>query len=63
MDAFACAHRAHASTEGVAKFVAKAAAGPLLLKEINALNTVLHSNKKPTVAIVGGSKYQPNLAS
>lgn len=61
MDAFACAHRAHASTEGIARFAQIAVAGPLLLKEIEALDKVLHANNKPTVAIVGGSKVSTKL--
>jgi phosphoglycerate kinase len=61
MDAFACAHRAHASTEGVARFAPIAVAGPLLLKEITALDRVLHSSEQPTVAIVGGSKVSTKL--
>ncbi len=61
MDAFACAHRAHSSTEGIAHFASMAVAGPLLLKEIEALDKVLHSTKKPTVAIVGGSKVSTKL--
>lgn len=60
MDAFACAHRAHASTEGIARFAPIAVAGPLLLKEITALNQVLQG-KKPTIAIVGGSKISTKL--
>ena len=61
MDAFACAHRAHASTEGIARFAPLAVAGPLLLKEIEALDKVLSSTNKPTVAIVGGSKVSTKL--
>ena len=61
MDAFACAHRAHASTEGIARFAPQAVAGPLLLKEIEALDKVMHSTKKPIVAIVGGSKVSTKL--
>lgn len=61
MDAFACAHRAHASTEGIAHYASVAVAGPLLLKEIEALNRVLFSAKKPMLAIVGGSKVSTKL--
>jgi phosphoglycerate kinase len=61
MDAFACAHRAHASTEGIAHFAPIAVAGPLLLKEIEALDKVLNNTNKPTVAIVGGSKVSTKL--
>ena len=61
MDAFACAHRAHASTVGVAHFAPIAVAGPLLLKEIAALDAVLHGVARPAVAIVGGSKVSSKL--
>lgn len=56
MDAFATAHRAHASTAGVATYAPETVAGPLLLNEVNALDNALKSPKKPLVAIVGGSK-------
>ena len=61
MDAFACAHRAHASTEGIARFAPVAVAGPLLLKEIAALDKVLGNAKKPVLAIVGGAKVSTKL--
>jgi phosphoglycerate kinase len=56
MDAFATAHRAHASTAGVAEFAPIACAGPLLLQELDALEKALHHPKHPVLAIVGGSK-------
>ena len=61
MDAFATAHRAHASTQGVAKYSPVACAGPLLLKELRALNKVFSSPKRPVLAIVGGSKVSTKL--
>ena len=61
MDAFATAHRAHASTEGVARFAPVACAGPLLCKELEALEHVLTHPKKPVVAIVGGAKISTKL--
>lgn len=61
MDAFATAHRAQASTYGVAKFIPVACAGLLLAKEVNALEKVLKSPKKPMAAIVGGSKVSTKL--
>lgn len=61
MDAFGTAHRAHASTCGVAQFAPIAAAGPLLIKELDALQTVLKSPKKPIIAIVGGAKVSTKL--
>jgi len=61
MDAFATAHRAEASTHGVAKFAPVACAGPLLVKEIDALERVLVAPARPLVAIVGGSKVSTKL--
>lgn len=62
MDAFASAHRAHASTEGIAHFVQSKAAGFLLEQEVNALNNALAKPKHPVVAIVGGSKVSTKIA-
>lgn len=56
MDAFATAHRAHASTAGAIEYAPKACAGPLLLAELNALSRALQTPKKPLVAVVGGAK-------
>ncbi len=61
MDAFATAHRAHASTEGVIRHAAQACAGPLLAGEITALDKALASPERPLVAIVGGSKVSGKL--
>ncbi len=61
MDAFATAHRAQASTHGVAKYAPIACAGPLLMAELAALSTALESPQKPLVAIVGGSKVSTKL--
>ncbi|MBL4647742.1 MAG: phosphoglycerate kinase, partial [Gammaproteobacteria bacterium] len=55
MDAFATAHRAQASTHGVAKFAPQACAGPLLVAELDALTKALQQPDKPLLAIVGGS--------
>lgn len=60
-DAFATAHRAQASTHGVAKYVPVACAGPLLITELKALSTVLREPAKPMLAIVGGSKVSTKL--
>lgn len=62
MDAFGTAHRAQASTFGVAKYAPIAAAGPLLLRELEALERVLKSPQKPIVAIVGGAKISTKLS-
>lgn len=61
MDAFGTAHRAQASTHGVAKYAPLACAGPLLAGELDALGKALQSPAKPLVAIVGGSKVSTKL--
>jgi phosphoglycerate kinase len=61
MDAFATAHRAEASTHGLAKFAPVACAGPLLVAELNALGRALANPARPLVAIVGGSKVSTKL--
>ncbi|MCW8109481.1 phosphoglycerate kinase [Alteromonas ponticola] len=61
MDAFGTAHRAQASTHGVAKFAPKACAGPLLAAELDALSKALDNPARPMVAIVGGSKVSTKL--
>ena len=60
-DAFGTAHRAEASTHGVARFARVACAGPLLAAEIDALSRALASPKRPLVAIVAGSKVSTKL--
>ena len=62
MDAFGAAHRAHASTHGVARFAPVACAGPLLSAEIEALSAALDNPPRPLVAIVGGAKVSTKLA-
>lgn len=61
MDAFGTAHRAHASTHGVAKYAPIAAAGPLLSAELKALSQALDNPARPLVAVVGGSKVSTKL--
>jgi len=61
MDAFGTAHRAQASTHAVAKFAPRACAGPLLERELTALEQALANPKRPMVAIVGGSKVSTKL--
>lgn len=61
MDAFGTAHRAEASTHGVAKFAPVAAAGILLVNELEALTKALLNPARPMVAIVGGSKVSTKL--
>ena len=61
-DAFGTAHRAEASTHGVARFAPVACAGPLLAAELEALGRALNDPKRPLVAIVGGSKVSTKLS-
>lgn len=61
MDAFGTAHRAQASTHGVAKYATAACAGILLSNELDALTQALDTPKRPMVAIVGGSKVSTKL--
>ncbi|MBA4503675.1 phosphoglycerate kinase [Marinobacterium marinum] len=61
MDAFGTAHRAQASTHGVARFAPVACAGPLLAKELEALAKALDNPARPMAAIVGGSKVSTKL--
>jgi len=61
MDAFGTAHRAQASTHGVAKYAPTACAGPLLVGELDALGKALDNPVRPLVAIVGGSKVSTKL--
>jgi phosphoglycerate kinase len=61
MDAFATAHRAEASTHGVARYAPVACAGPLLVGELEALERALKDPARPLVAVVGGSKVSTKL--
>ncbi len=61
MDAFGTAHRAQASTHGVAKYAPVACAGPLLTGELEALGKALDNPARPMIAIVGGSKVSTKL--
>lgn len=61
MDAFGTAHRAQASTHGVARFAPVACAGPLLAAELDALSKALDDPARPLVAIVGGAKVSTKL--
>lgn len=60
-DAFATAHRAQASTHGVARYAPIACAGPLMKAEVDALKQALHAPRRPLVAIVGGAKVSTKL--
>ncbi|MBS0250762.1 MAG: phosphoglycerate kinase [Proteobacteria bacterium] len=59
-DAFSCAHRAHASTEGLTNYL-PSFAGPLMMEEINALRTALEKPQRPTAAVVGGAKVSTKI--
>jgi len=60
-DAFGAAHRAHASTEGITRYVKTVAAGFLMIKEIESLEKALINPKKPYVAILGGAKVSDKI--
>ncbi len=60
-DAFGTAHRAHSSTEGVARFVKPAVAGYLIQREIEYLSKAIHNPAKPYVAIIGGAKISDKI--
>jgi phosphoglycerate kinase len=60
-DAFSCAHRAHASTEGLAHRL-PAFAGPLMMEELNALRIALEEPKRPVCAVVGGAKVSTKIS-
>jgi phosphoglycerate kinase len=60
-DAFGTAHRAEATTHGIAKYAPVACAGPLMAAELDALGRALHNPKRPLVAIVAGSKVSTKL--
>jgi len=60
-DAFGTAHRAHASTVGITKFVQKSAAGLLMEKELEYLGRAMHHPEKPFVAILGGAKVSDKI--
>ena len=60
-DAFGTAHRAHASTEGVTKFLSPSVAGFLMQKELDYLDGAVKEPKRPFAAIVGGSKVSSKI--
>ncbi len=60
-DAFSCSHRKQASVHSITKFVKKNYAGPLLKKEITAINLVIKNKKEPVTCIIGGSKISTKI--
>ena len=60
-DAFSCSHRKQASIHNITKFVKKKYAGPLLQKEISAINLIIETKKKPVTCIIGGSKISTKI--
>ncbi|HEY6394518.1 MAG TPA: phosphoglycerate kinase [Candidatus Binataceae bacterium] len=60
-DAFGTAHRAHASTVGVTKFIAERAAGFLMMRELDALRAVTENPQRPSIAILGGAKVSDKI--
>ena len=60
-DAFSCSHRRQASVHNITKFVKKSYAGPLLKKEITAINLVIKNKKEPVTCIIGGSKISTKI--
>ena len=60
-DAFSCSHRKQASIHNITKFIEKSYAGPLLKKEIDAINLVIQNKKEPVTCIIGGSKISTKI--
>ena len=60
-DAFSCSHRKQASVHSITKFIKKSYAGPLLKKEISAINLVIKNKKEPVTCIIGGSKISTKI--
>ncbi len=60
-DAFSCSHRKHASIHKITKYVKKSFAGPLVKREIDAINSVIKNKKNPVTCIIGGSKISTKI--
>ena len=60
-DAFSCSHRKQSSIHKITKFINKKFAGPLLKKEIDAINLVIKNKKEPVTCIIGGSKVSTKI--
>ncbi len=60
-DAFSCSHRKQASIHKITKYIEESYAGPLLKKEVEAINTIIENKKKPVTCIIGGSKISTKI--
>ena len=60
-DAFSCCHREQASIHKIAKYIKESYGGPLLKKEVNAINTVIQNKKEPITCVIGGSKISTKI--
>ncbi len=60
-DAFSCSHREQASIHKITKFINESYAGPLLKKEVNAINSIIQNKKEPVTCIIGGSKISTKI--
>ena len=60
-NAFSCSHRKQSSIHNITKFIDKSFAGPLIKKEIEAINLVIKNKKKPITCIIGGSKISTKI--
>ena len=60
-DAFSCSHRKQASIHKITRYINYSYAGPLLKKEIKAINSIIQNKKKPVTCIIGGSKISTKI--
>ena len=60
-DAFSCSHRKQASIHKITKYIKESYAGPLLKKEITAINAIIQNKKEPVTCIIGGSKISTKI--
>ena len=60
-DAFSCSHRKQASVHNITRYINKSYAGPLLKKEVNAINLIIKNKKEPVTCIIGGSKISTKI--
>ena len=60
-DAFSCSHRKQASIHKITKYLKEAYAGPLIKREVEAINTIIHNKKEPVTCIIGGSKISTKI--